>query len=180
MWTEVEHGACLDELYDSHFRDKQPVVRLQEDVHFKLLQEDVKRNEVTADTMRAVGSMAPEWKRWRGLLESLYWNATFEAAMRIFRLLRQIVPVMREWQHFNEFDFQDMPDFDSRQVDITPARWNATWLGPMLGNPHGASGISNQQKWEDVTLPEAKFPGGSIHDAEACSAGADSGRSWCL
>ena len=42
--------------------------------------------------------------------------------MRVFRLLRQIVPVMREWQHFNEFDFQDMPDFDSKQVGVTPAR----------------------------------------------------------
>ena len=122
MWTEAEHGVCLDELYDSHFRDKQPAVQLQEDVHFKLLQEDVKRKETTADMMRAVGSMDPERKRWRGLLESLYWNAAFDAAMRVFRLLRQIVPVMREWQHFNEFDFQDMPDFDSKQVGVTPAR----------------------------------------------------------
>ena len=87
MWTEVEHGVCLDELYDSHFRDKQPAVQLQE-------VKDVKRNEVTADMMRVVGSMAPERKRWRGLLESLYWNAAFDAAMRVFRLLQQIVPVM--------------------------------------------------------------------------------------
>ena len=127
---------------------------VQENVHFKLLQDDVKRNEVTADMMRVVGSMAPERKRWRGLLESLYWNAAFDAPMQVFRLLQQIVPVMREWQHFNEFDFQDMPDFDSRQIDITPARENAPWPGSMLGKPHGAVSTNNQ-KWENVTLPEA-------------------------
>ena len=154
MSYEMEHGVSLDELYDAHFRCEQPAVRLVEDVHLTLQQDAIKRNTANADLLRVVGSMAMERKRWCGLLKGLHWRSGFDAAMRVFKLLHQIIPVMREWNHFNEFDLGDMQDLQDLYQQGHMPRGNATWLGSMLGNPHGSAGLSNQQKWVDVTLPE--------------------------
>ena len=115
MWTEVEHGVCLDELHDAHFRCKQPAVRLVEDVYLKLQQDAANRGTANADLLSAVGSMAMERKRWCGLLASLHWCSGFDAAIRVFKIMHQIIPVMREWNHFNEFDFSDMQDLQDLQ-----------------------------------------------------------------
>ena len=115
MWNEVEHGVCLDELYDAHFRCRQPAVRLVDDVHLTLQQDAVNRSTANTDLLRAVGSMAMERKRWCGLLDSLHWCSGFDAAMRVFKLKHQIIPVMREWNQFNEFDFSDMQDLQDLQ-----------------------------------------------------------------
>ena len=54
----------------------------------------------------------------------------------------------------SEFDFSDMQDLQDMHPQGLMPRGNATWLGSMLGNPHGSAGMSNQQEWVDVTLPE--------------------------
>ena len=84
--------------------------------------------------------------RWMGVAKKFVLKLSVQMVIRIFGLLSQVLPVLKEWRSFNEFDYMDMLDVSTSydQAQLVQSRSGAASTD--------ASPKSNTAKWDTVTV----------------------------